>query len=1000
MRPKGTFRILILIGILTFGIVGITGAYGLPCWQICQNQGYSNAYCSFSNCGSDVRAYNYDDCWWPYQACCCSASSKITSCNYPLSNCNNNCVNLGNDPNNCGSCGHSCGSGNSCSNGVCSTPQPPSGGGNVCCCDTGSNCQSNCYMTTSCTHGLGESLCPNSACQNQPSGCSSPNTQCSTGCVNLQNDPNNCGSCGHSCGAGVACNNGACGSSGSCSSTDTKNYVCQGNQIYSCGTLLYTCTHCCTGTANCPSTYGACCLATTCAGTSPGGTSGFSITATVTDQTNNNQGTSITVSPGDVIVVSGTVSQNGSPITTLCQNCVNLINPDNNFQIGSVGIISGGIYRATMTIPQQNSQSVFHMVAQYTPASVNSNQLTFTISNANIGTANNVRLDKITVNWLDSSGNPRQTWDVYNNGPTGQTPSIPTWSSGSDFSAGNMRINYDFTNTGSSALSLSVATQTHGQVSGQNGDTITTSGQSISAGSQAHQAHWIRMWAEGISETNRILISGSATGPSFTFVVNNGGVSSGGDPCNEDGACAPDDSCMDQTNINGFCVSLNYYNLHKNYFKALTGSYSCGPNFCLVADTNNDGCYNTRGFCYAYDSTSPTGCRGPNTQSNAATQECTSRGGNACSQTLAQGAASIDPSTAYQAQGNYQPVVCQNTQGTTGTSSSTPGTSSSTPATSSSTSPPTSSSTSPPTTSSSTTTVTTILPFPLVCSLCSANSACTCSVPSNSCNNGFWSVQNLFGTPLPQLNITTIPPYIVFYFPNQTGTVNATANCFDAFPNNRSNSTLVTVLNPFLACPQTCDINSQCTCTVNNCNSGLFFAVFNNSVFSFQPFATNPYQASFTQSQTGNVTVISTCDSPQMPSARASIQINSGTITSSTTTTTTNSSIPPVSGTFSHSNFVCSQAGSKWTCTLNYDNEVGQQVFLYFDAYAAGKIAQTSSSISLTTGPGQTFTSFDCSSALLSGGSYVVSFKVYQTQTRNNNPIDWSTSKEVQYIRC
>jgi len=603
-------------------------------------------------------------------------------------------------------------------------------------------------------------------------------------------------------------------------------------------------------------------------------------------------------------------------------------------------------------------------------------------------TSNNVRLDKITVSWLDINGNPRQTWDVYNNGATGQTPTIPTWSSGNDFTAGNMRINYDFTNTGSSPLSLSVSTQTHGKTTGQNGGTISTSSQSIGAGVQAHQAHWIRMWSESITEDNNILISGSANGPSFSFDVNNGIPSSSGtDPCDTAGQCWPDTSCNDPNNIQGFCVPRNFYDNHRSWFQELNSPYSCGSNFCLVANANDNGCWNTRGFCYSYDRNSLTGCRG----SLTLTDECQSRGGNICSQTAGRNAAIVDPSTAY------GPVWCQGTGQTTSSSSSGTSSSSTPPTTSSSTPPTTSSSTQPPTsTSSTTTTPVTIQPLPLSCSLCSANSPCYCSISSSSCNNGFWSVQNLFGTPLPQINITTIPPYIVYYFPNETGTVNATANCFDIFPNNRSNSTLVTVLNPFLSCPQTCTANAQCTCTLNNCNSGLFLAVFNNSAISIQPFATNPYSAAFIPTQTGNVTAIATCDSPLLPSAKASIQVVSGTTTTSTSTTPT--SVVP--GSFTHSNFVCTQLESKWICTITFNNQLGQQAFLFFDVtQTTGKLIQSSKPIPMTPGSGVSQSAvFDCVT-IQEQGSYLVSFKVYQTETRNTL-VDWSHSSEVQRMRC
>jgi len=296
------------------------------------------------------------------------------------------------------------------------------------------------------------------------------------------------------------------------------------------------------------------------------------------------------------------------------------------------------------------------------------------------------------------------------------------------------------------------------------------------------------------------------------------------------------------------------------------------------------------------------------------------------------------------------------------------------------------------TTSTSTTTTTppVIQPLVITCPQCSANSPCTCSIPSNSCNNGAWLITNLNSNPLPQINITTIPPYTVYFYPNQTGTVNATANCFDAFPNNRTNATTVTVQNSFLTCPSSCVVNSQCSCTVNGCSSGLFLATFNNAAISTQPFSSNPYTATFTPTQTGTVTAVSTCNNPLLPSVNATIQIVTGSTVSP----------PPGSGGFSHSNFKCVQTGSRWICTINYNNQLSpaQTAFLFFDASLQGVVKQSSKSIPISTGTGVSSPyTFDCGT--LGTGSYAVTFKVYQTETRIG-PVDWAKVREQQTITC
>ena len=327
-------------------------------------------------------------------------------------------------------------------------------------------------------------------------------------------------------------------------------------------------------------------------------------------------------------------------------------------------------------------------------------------------------------------------------------------------------------------------------------------------------------------------------------------------------------------------------------------------------------------------------------------------------------------------------------------------TTTSTSSTSTTSIPPVSTSSTSSTTSTSSTSTTTTTPtiqsLAISCSPCYANSACNCSIPSNSCNNGGWFVKNLNGNPLPVSNVSTIPPYSVYFFPNQTGTVNVTASCMDAFPNNRTNSTTVTVQNPFLVCPPTCTVNTACTCTVNNCNSGLFLALFNNTAISVQTFSANPYTAAFTPTQIGNVTVVATCNNPLLPSVTASISII-GNVTTTTTTST-----PPVQGSFTHSNFKCLRGtdNTKWTCSISYSNQVGQPAFVFFDLFnVAGKRLDSKSVTASPTTVGSAVAAqiFDCSIEGL--GTYSVTFKVYQTETRVS-PIDWSNSLETQTVSC
>ena len=176
-----------------------------------------------------------------------------------------------------------------------------------------------------------------------------------------------------------------------------------------------------------------------------------------------------------------------------------------------------------------------------------------------------------------------------------------------------------------------------------------------------------------------------------------------------------------------------------------------------------------------------------------------------------------------------------------------------------------------------------------------------------------------------------------------------------------------------------------------NCNSGLFLAVFNNTTLSIQPFSTNPYTATFTATQIGTVTAIATCDNPLLPSVKANIQIVG--IGNVTTTTTTQI----ISGSFTHSGFRCLQVGSRWTCTINYNNQLSQAAVVFFDLFNLGKRLD-SKTVTVSIGSGVSSpVIFDC--GLEGAGTYSITFKVYQTETRVN-PIDWSTSQEAQSITC
>ncbi len=77
------------------------------------------------------------------------------------------------------------------------------------------------------------------------------------------------------------------------------------------------------------------------------------------------------------------------------------------------------------------------------------------------------------------------------------------------------------------------------------------------------------------------------------------------DPCSVGG-----DYCFYNGDVSGYCVNKGYYNSHPDWFKSLTGNYSCGTYYCCIACSKNDCCWGLRGYCYSFDTSSATGCYG------------------------------------------------------------------------------------------------------------------------------------------------------------------------------------------------------------------------------------------------------------------------------------------------------------------------------------------------------------------------------------------------------
>lgn len=299
--------------------------------------------------------------------------------------------------------------------------------------------------------------------------------------------------------------------------------------------------------------------------------------------------------------------------------------------------------------------------------------------------------------------------------------------------------------------------------------------------------------------------------------------------------------------------------------------------------------------------------------------------------------------------------------------------------------------TTPITTSTTTTTPTTTLPLIINCNTCIVNSQCQCSIDSSSCNNGFFTAQNVQGSPLSAQIGNFIPPYQISFNPNQTGSVNVTARCFDPFPGTRANSTTVPVLNQFLICPSSANVNIPTSCQVNNCNSGYIQAVENNALLAQSPFASSPFTLAFTATSVGTVNVTAFCQNPVIPFATATIPVVTGVSPPPITQ-------PPATGTFTGVNFQCSpKIGTQITCSFTYTNKFTnalgqpQDVIVQFNFANNGVVEQNVQGSPVTAGPGTNIAqiTFDCS--LHNSGTYVVSWKAYADESRTN-PIAWSTN--------
>ncbi|MCK4491147.1 MAG: hypothetical protein KAU03_00885 [Candidatus Altiarchaeales archaeon] len=123
-------------------------------------------------------------------------------------------------------------------------------------------------------------------------------------------------------------------------------------------------------------------------------------------------------------------------------------------------------------------------------------------------------------------------------------------------------------------------------------------------------------------------------------------------------------------------------------------------------------------------------------------------------------------------------------------------------------------------------------------------------------------------------------------------------------------------------------------------------------------------------------------------------------INGSTTTTTTSETTTTVISKLSFSNFVCSQIEGGNKCSLNYENNAGEEiiVLLLFKSAKTGKIVSTGALI-VPEGTGTVVSILLCNS--VDPGKYNALWRAYkESDSKLTDPLAWSKSTEVKDITC
>ena len=155
-----------------------------------------------------------------------------------------------------------------------------------------------------------------------------------------------------------------------------------------------------------------------------------------------------------------------------------------------------------------------------------------------------------------------------------------------------------------------------------------------------------------------------------------------------------------------------------------------------------------------------------------------------------------------------------------------------------------------------------------------------------------------------------------------------------------------------------------------------------------------------TTSTTTSTTTTSTTTTMVPSTTTTTVPGTTTTTLPSTTTTTPDTTTTTIILKYSFSNFVCSSIENGYTCSLDYENNVGERIivlFLFKDN-ETGKIVSAPASFA-SEGTGTAASMLYCNS--VNPGDYKVSWRAHlESDSKLKNPIAWSKSTEIKTIKC